>query len=334
MTLAPTNNEQNESEPPKKRYSSIDIFKGFTIMSMIFVNATQLYDNAPFWAKHAVEYGLNYADLVAPFFVFAMALNFKISYFRRLEREGRFKTYLRYLRRFLVLIVVGLVLTIYIDESGFYLRWGTLQVLGASGLLLLPLIEFHPIVRLIVAIVLLIIHQYLLATPVGTVITDSIEGGVIGTLSWGAMMILSSVLVERLFSDSKKYLFLPIIGGLCCLIIGLILNPIWIISRNQVSMSYTIITVGFSALIFSAFYMIFEQSTKKETLSKNFKFLTILGENSFLIFIVHLAVVMLIYLIVPLTIPMFLVIIIGISNIVGNWLFAYLLSKAEVYIVI
>ncbi len=59
----------------KIRYMSIDVFRGIVIVAMVFVNTLSEFNTIPAWSKHAIDFGLTYVDLVAPFFIFAIALN-------------------------------------------------------------------------------------------------------------------------------------------------------------------------------------------------------------------------------------------------------------------
>ena len=146
--------EEDNLTKQNRRILSVDVFKGLTVLLMVFLNSFHPYDDVPAWTKHAGDYGLTYVDLVAPFFVFMLALNMDISYKRRVEKFGKKRALSRFIRRFLIFIGIGLLLTIYIDLDGFYFRWGTLQVLGFSGLMVLPLLELKPFVKLIFAIIL------------------------------------------------------------------------------------------------------------------------------------------------------------------------------------
>ena len=95
-----TKEESNEELKEKIRYISIDVFRGLAIATMIFVNTIASFNNTPAWSKHALDFGLTYVDLVAPFFIFAIALTFKMSFTSSLKREGRLKAYLKFNRRY------------------------------------------------------------------------------------------------------------------------------------------------------------------------------------------------------------------------------------------
>lgn len=61
------NNIENENTTldeldKKKRYLSIDLFRGLAIVGMVFVNIISNFDNIPDWSKHTADYGLTYVD--------------------------------------------------------------------------------------------------------------------------------------------------------------------------------------------------------------------------------------------------------------------------------
>jgi predicted acyltransferase len=270
-----------------KRILSIDIFKGLTILLMVFLNSVQVYDDIPAWTKHAGDYGLTYVDLVAPFFVFMLALNLNISYHRRVKEFGRNKALQRHLRRFLTFIGIGLILTINIDFNEFFFRWGTLQVLGVSGLISLPFLHLKPYFKLIIAIIFMSLHQYFLFMPLSNVIYDSIEGGIFGIFSWGSMMILSSFLADGLEKGKIYIRYYFFLGGLICLLTGIGFAFIYGISRPCISLPYILISVGIASIFYYFLYFIYEQWGKNYSFVKNERILGAVGRNTFIFYLIH-----------------------------------------------
>jgi predicted acyltransferase len=175
----------------RERLLSLDMYKGLTIILMVFVNSISQFTNTPAWTKHAVDFGLTYVDLIAPFFIFMMALNYKSSFKRRLEQPDKSKVYIKFIQRYLIFLGLGLVLYINLDPAGNVIfQWGTLQVLGVSGLMLLPLIMLPAIVRLVIGFGGLVVHQLLLETGLKQIIFDGYEGGIWSSLSWASMLII------------------------------------------------------------------------------------------------------------------------------------------------
>ncbi len=316
------------------RILSIDVFKGLTVLLMAFINSLHPYDDVPVWTKHAGEYGLTYVDLVAPFFVFMLALNMNISYKRRVEKVGKKRALLRYMRRFLIFIGIGLILTIYIDVNEFYFRWGTLQVLGASGLMLLPLLDLKPYAKLIFAIVFMILHQYILFTPISVIIYESIEGGILGVFSWGSMMILSSFLAEGLEKGKEYVKIYFLFGGFICLLIGIGSGFVWGISRPYISMPFILISVGVASILYYILYFIFEEWGINYNFVKKERIFSAVGKNAFIFYLIHMLIAYTIYTIFPFDTPSIIIFPLAIVHTVFIWLIAYYMNKLEIFIII
>ena len=322
------------SDKLKVRFLSIDVFKGLSVVLMVIVNTLAIYENVPAWSKHAGDFGLTYVDLIAPFFVFMLALNMNISYHKRKEKFGRKKAMLRYIRRFFIFIGIGLLLTMYIGPSEFYFQWGTFQVLGMSGLLLLPLIELKPFLKLSVAVIIMFLHQLILFTPLSSIIYESIEGGILGALSWGSMMILSSFLAEALPKGKDKVKSYFLFGGLICVVLGFGFGFILGISRAYISLPYILVSVGISSLIYYLMYYIFEVWANNHEFLKKEKFFSVVGKNAFMLYLIHIVIVYSIYQIIPLNISSVIIFSISFVNVAIIWFIAFLMNKVEMFIVV
>ena len=278
-----------------------------------------------------------------------MALNYKSSFLRRMEELPKLKAYLRIVGRYLLFLGLGLVLFISKDATGnFYFRWGTLQVLGTAGLLLLPLILFPALVRLVIGIVGLSVHQFLLETSLKQVIYDGFEGGILGSLSWGSMLIISSVLAEGLYKylneskedDQKAMIIYFLLGGIILTTIGIILNCFsvinfnFVISRQYISASYVIISVGISSLFFYSLFYLIEIFGKTHDLFKKDNFISKLGRNSFFLFIIHILLISLIVPVIPEDINVVLVFVLGSINVFLIWLLGFFMYRGEIFIVV
>ena len=334
-----------ESSHVKNRLISIDFFKGITIILMVFVNTTAKYNNIPAWSKHAVDFGLTYVDLIAPFFIFMMALNFKSSFYRRLENKGRKQTYLKFIYRYLVFLGLGLVLSIGSTATGeLTFHWGTLQVLGASGLIALPFIEMKNKWKLMIMMILLIIHQMILETPFKIIIYDGAEGGFFGSLSWGAMMILSTIISDGIYqfreNEGKKSMLIFGYWGVSLTILGLILNYFslininLIISRQYMTISYSIISIGISSIVFLIIFYFFEILGHSHPILQKENIISIIGKNAFILFIIHFVLIYISIAFVPHDIFIALAFLVGIVNVIIIWVIGYVLNKVEMYIII
>ncbi len=77
------------SPPARRRLASLDIFRGFTIASMVMVN-NQHGPEAYAQLRHADWHGLTFTDLVFPFFLWIAGVATTLSTAKRIERgEGR-----------------------------------------------------------------------------------------------------------------------------------------------------------------------------------------------------------------------------------------------------
>lgn len=95
------------------RVLSIDIFRGLTMVVMIFVNALSDVRGLPWWTYHApgrLDY-MTYVDMVFPFFLFIVGMSMPLSVKQRLKRNGSMAAlWLHVLLRSLGLLVLGLIL--------------------------------------------------------------------------------------------------------------------------------------------------------------------------------------------------------------------------------
>ncbi|MFA6617758.1 MAG: DUF5009 domain-containing protein [Candidatus Neomarinimicrobiota bacterium] len=94
------------------RIASIDVFRGLTILIMIFVNDVAGVSNIPAWLKHAPQgsAGMTFVDLVFPAFLFIMGLSIPFALAQR-EKKHPGKSHISHiLIRSAGLIVLGLLM--------------------------------------------------------------------------------------------------------------------------------------------------------------------------------------------------------------------------------
>ena len=77
-----------ESEAPPRRIVSLDQFRGYTVVGMLFVNFLGGYVVVPAVFKHHNTY-CSYADTIMPQFFFAVGFAFRLTFLRRLATERR-----------------------------------------------------------------------------------------------------------------------------------------------------------------------------------------------------------------------------------------------------
>lgn len=101
------------SQPKPVRVASIDIFRGLTMLVMIFVNQLGEMRGLPWWTYHmpASANGMTYVDVVFPFFLFIVGMSAPLAIRRRLSQgESTLALCLHVAARSVALIVLGLIL--------------------------------------------------------------------------------------------------------------------------------------------------------------------------------------------------------------------------------
>ena len=186
-----------------RRIASLDQFRGYTVVGMLFVNFIGGFVVMPDVLKHHNTY-CSYADTIMPQFFFAVGFAFRLTFLKRLETVGQRAAMLASLRRNLGLILVGVVLY---HLDGEVKSWEELQKLGLWGflttsftrepfqtlvhialasLLVTPIIGSRPRVRVVALFAFGLLHlllsywfyfEYAWKRPV-------IDGGPLGFLTW------------------------------------------------------------------------------------------------------------------------------------------------------
>lgn len=121
-----------------KRILSIDIFRGLTILVMIFVNDLASVEGLPWWTYHIPQgaYGLTYIDIVFPAFLFIVGMSIPIAIQKRLD-DGLSKLILmkHVLIRTVSLAIIGLLImngrAMSPEMTGMsYSLWNVLMFIG------------------------------------------------------------------------------------------------------------------------------------------------------------------------------------------------------------
>ena len=97
----------------KKRILSIDVFRGLTILVMIFVNDLASVKGLPWWTYH-IPYGtdgLTYVDVVYPAFLFIVGMSIPIAIEKRLDKGlSKLQLIKHILIRTVSLAIIGLLI--------------------------------------------------------------------------------------------------------------------------------------------------------------------------------------------------------------------------------
>jgi predicted acyltransferase len=260
-----------------KRNLSIDRLRGALVIAMVIGDYISGISWIPSFLKHAPDIGLTIADLVAPAFVFVIGLNYGASFHRRLA-EGSASTYRYFITRYFAILGIGAIISAGSMVVGRESNWGVLQALGTAGLVCLVFIRFPTWLRILIGLLLIVGYQYLLDTYLLESVLASSHGGPFGSLAWAALLLLSTAVADFWRKGILSY-SLSCIGLSAAAATAMILVPI---SKNRVSLSYVLLTLAISAVVF----LMFEATSK--VAPKRAGIFSWWGQNAFALYLLHL----------------------------------------------
>lgn len=114
-----------------KRILSLDQFRGYTVVGMLLVNFLASFAVSPAILMHHHDY-CSYADTIMPQFLFAVGFAFRLTFGRRLRRDGAAAANLRMVRRLLGLMLVSVVIY---NVPAPAATWSELVALGPGQIL-------------------------------------------------------------------------------------------------------------------------------------------------------------------------------------------------------
>lgn len=180
----------------------------------------------------------------------------------------------------------------------------------------------------------MILHQFILFTPISIVIYDSIEGGILGIFSWGSMIILSSFLAEGLKKGKEYVRYYFLYGGFLLLLIGIGSAFVWGISRPYISLPYILISIGVASIVYFILNYIYELWGVNYSFVKKERIFSAVGRNAFILYLVHILIAYSIYTIFPFNTLGLVIFPIAVIHVAIIWTLAYYLKKMKIYIVI
>ncbi|NLF57550.1 MAG: DUF1624 domain-containing protein [Candidatus Hydrogenedens sp.] len=286
----PVKNGTPDAEAPA-RIVSMDQFRGYAIFGMIMVNYLGNFGVMPETFRHH-DHGMSYADLIAPLFIFVAGMGFRLSFLRRLEKDGAVRTALAALRRFSVLILVGIVLYGPAPEN-WRNWWDALVDIGFAGILALPVIARGAGVRAGLAAVWLALYQALhTLTGYGAwTMTHSIDGGPLGILPWAAIFLFGTIAHDIASSgDTRRLLPKIALWGLALCAAGWLLKfewpgvkAEWPFTQRGMTAPYPLYAAGLCFLSYLPFYLLCDVGGWR------IPHLSVLGMNPLVIYIVQQA---------------------------------------------
>lgn len=272
------------------RISSIDHYRGYAIFGMILVNYLGGFDSMPWQLKHH-DYGMSYADTIAPLFMFVVGMGMRPSLQRRIARDGYVQAYSAALRRNLALVVVGIILYGPRLENWRY-WWDALVDIGFAAVLALPVLTRSSVVRVTAAFGYLAVFQVVfLSTGYGEwTMSNSIDGGPLGPLSWVSLLLFGTVMQDLIASGEKRRIFIGCLAwGLALSAAGWMLRAGWPGVKSEwpftqagMTAPYPLYSAGLCFLAYLPFYWLCDVK------NLNIPHLRTLGMNALVIYIVQL----------------------------------------------
>ncbi len=226
-------------KPLRGRIISLDQFRGYTVVGMLFVNFLGGYHLVPAVFKHHNTY-CSYADTIMPQFFFAVGFAYRLTFLRRLATSGFATAAAAVIKRNLGLILLGFVIY---HLDGQAESWADLQKLGLHGFFaqafrrhlfqtlvhiavtsiwVLPVIASGASTRILFMIAsaglhLLVSWQFYLnwawKTPV-------IDGGPLGFLSWTIPILVGSLAYDAMVRDHDDSSVLPMLTRWSVVLMG------------------------------------------------------------------------------------------------------------------
>jgi predicted acyltransferase len=265
-----------------QRLTSLDAFRGFAVAGMLLVNNPGTWDPAvvPRLLMHAEWHGCTFADLIFPFFLFAVGMAMPFSEAKKLERGMPvWKGILIAARRGLILYLLGAFLKS-ASINAPVLHFGILQRIGVLYFIVYLLLPLKEKWQASLGVTLLFVWWAILAfVRAPGVITGSFERDVnaaqyidsfilvpedketIISMIPGISTVLAGVLLGRFLirrpSQSAVMKTLAIAGSA-----GIVLGLIWdiVVPLNKIlwSSSFMVFTAGWACLVFLLFYWVIE----------------------------------------------------------------------------
>jgi predicted acyltransferase len=281
---------------PATRLRSLDVFRGFTIASMVLVNNPGDWANIYPPLRHAVWNGWTFTDWIFPFFLFIVGVSMALSSTRSAAAGVPKQRILFQLwRRALIIAFIGLVLNFIPAFSLETLRYpGVLQRIGICIFLASPIVLWHGTRgQLGWTVALMAFYAaVMLLVPVpdtnGVVVTGALEPGrdvgafldrmlmsghlwtqsktwdpegVLSTLPAVSSLLFGALTGQWLLSErqpaSKAVWMLG--AGLVSLVAGLALDAMLMpINKSLWTPSYTVFMTGWALLLFAASYWLID----------------------------------------------------------------------------
>jgi predicted acyltransferase len=310
------------------RIASMDQFRGFAILALIFVNHVGDFDSMP-WMLHHHHEGMAINDVVAPMFLFMVGMGFRLSFLRRIEKEGLAQARWAAAGRYLFLTILGAAI-----YQGYW--WDALTDIGLGGLIALCVIERSAAVRVGAAFAYLALFQTAFTrTGYGAwVMEHSLNGGPLGPLSWSFPLLMGSVAYDMMATKNLE----RIVRG--CLTWGLALSAAgwaltfpwpgikaaWPFTAYGMSALYPLYATGLCFLLLLGFVLLCDHFRLRVP------HLSVLGVNPLVLYVTQLVVIEVGHLPIPRDASVAMVLLTFVPLYLIHYLLAWFLQRKHIII--
>jgi predicted acyltransferase len=235
------------------RIESLDQFRGYTVFGMFLVNFLGGLAAVHANFKHNNTF-FSYADSIMPSFMYVVGVSYRLTTLRRIEQVGAGAAYVHAIKRSLALILISLAVFGFDGKfehwsemtSGgvfdFFARllkanlWETLAIIGATQILLLPVVAAGWRVRVGALVACLVTHAaitYLfnwdfvngkpnfVSNFWGVETARAWDGGFFGLLGWAVPMLLGTLTYDALATRGPRGAFPRVLAwGLLLMAVG------------------------------------------------------------------------------------------------------------------
>ncbi|SIO58513.1 Predicted acyltransferase [Singulisphaera sp. GP187] len=304
--------------PSGSRIVSLDQFRGYTVVGMLFVNFLGGFDALPALFRHHNTY-CSYADTIMPQFFFAVGFAYRLTFLRRLETSGAGAAMAAVLRRGLGLILLGFVIY---HLDGRTQSWAELRALGTRGIVTsafqrnlfqtlvhialaslwcLPVIAAGRAARVGFLVLSAGLHVWLSSWFYFNWVWNrpGIDGGPLGFLTWTIPLLVGSLAYDTMANGREGRVtrlvgwgvVLMVIGyGVSCFDGALAAPPfvapnrsvtLWTMSQRSGSLSYLTFASGFSLALYALFVVACDKG------GFQVRMFSVFGRNALAAYILH-----------------------------------------------
>ena len=229
-----------------RRIDSLDQFRGYTVFGMFLVNFVGSFGACHFLLRHHNTF-VSYADTIMPQFFFAVGFAFRLTFQRRVQRDGAVAAYTRFVRRLLGLILIALVVYTVDRRADSWeqlqqMTWWeifreplkcdwfqTLTHIAVTSLWILPVINRSARVRLAFLLGSAALHLWLSHVFyfgwVNNGNPNGIDGGPLGFLTWTIPTLAGSFVCDWVTGLGRRGCAVRLVGwSIALMLAGYVLS--------------------------------------------------------------------------------------------------------------